>query len=108
MSIFPLNRNISKLFLRISIFSACALLILGIVIAVVYGEADEPLGHNLLITQSLSLLFTLIFELSIVVLLIDAYYFLKQQNLLSFEKKLFLIFGNAFAAYWFYHKKGNK
>ena len=108
MSVFPLKRNISKLFLRISIFSICAMIILGIVIATVFGESDVLLGQALLITKSISLLFTLVFELSIFILLIDAYYFLKQQNLLSFEKTLFLIFGNAFAAYWFYHKRYSK
>jgi hypothetical protein len=105
MKFFPLNQKHAQFFLRISFFSICGLITLGIVVAIIYGEYNEPLGQALLVTQGISLFFTLMFELSILVLLIDAYYFLQQRQLISFEKTLFLILGNAIAAYWFYYKK---
>lgn len=105
MSIFSLDLKTSKLFLRISLFSICALFSLAIIISIVYGDLSEPTGWAYVVVQGLALLITTVFELSIIILLIDAYHFLRQQDQMNVKNMSFLVFGNALAAYWFYYKR---
>jgi len=105
MMMFPLNQNMARLILNISLASLLLLFLLCVFIFLFYGEIAEPSGLALIVVKILAAALIIALEATVIILLIDSFHFLRAKGALSVENILFLIIGNTLAAYWFYYKK---